>query len=179
MAKNLESYGARPKLDKPDHIIGFLLKSLQHTLRQTMDEALRKRGNELSFAHFAALFGLSCEPGSTGAQLARRAFVSAQTMNSALRRLETDGFIERRPHPDSRRADSWTLTDRGLEQLGQAREVGAAIFSRMLASLAPSEITRFEDYLRRCIIALEDAPSAGEPSRRGQKRGAAERLTAR
>jgi DNA-binding MarR family transcriptional regulator len=107
MPKKPEGYGSWLRLDKPEHIVGFLLKSLQHSLRQSMDEALRKRGLELSFAHFAALFVLHSDPGITGAALARRALVSPQTMNSALRRLELEGRIERRPHPDSRRADSW------------------------------------------------------------------------
>jgi DNA-binding MarR family transcriptional regulator len=137
-----------------------LLKSLQHTLRQSMDEALRKRGFELSFAHFVALFGLFCEPGITGAALARRAMVSAQTMSSALRRLELEGRIERRPHPDSRRADSWWITPEGLELLEQAREVGNATFERMLAPLDRNEIAALESSLRRCIAALETEPGA-------------------
>lgn len=155
MPKKPEAYGSWLKLDKPEHMVGFLLKSLQHTLRQTMDEALRKQGVDLSFAHFAALFGLYCEPGITGAKLARRAMVSAQTMNSALRRLEADGRIERRPHPDSRRADSWTATGEGLELLEQARAVGAATFERMLAPLDRAETAALESSLRRCIAALE------------------------
>ena len=163
MPKKPEGHGAWLKLDEPAHIVGFLMKSLQHSLRQSMDEALRKRGLELSFAHFAALFGLYCEPGITGAKLARRAMVSAQTMNSALRRLEEEGRIERRPHPDSRRADSWTVTTEGLELLEQAREVAAGVFARMLAPLAPAEATALEDYLRRCISALDDG-AAHEPS---------------
>jgi DNA-binding MarR family transcriptional regulator len=81
--------------------------------------------------------------------------VSAQTMNSALRRLEADGRIERRPHPDSRRADSWTVTDQGLELLEQARTVGAAIFERMLAPLDRAETAALESSLKRCIAALE------------------------
>ena len=52
MPKKREAYGSWLKLDKPEHIVGFLLKSLQHTLRQTMDEAMRKQGVDLSFAHF-------------------------------------------------------------------------------------------------------------------------------
>ena len=159
MVKNPE--GVWLKLEAPEHIVGFLLKSLQHTLRQSVDEALRKEGLELSFAHFAALFGLHCEPGITGAQLARRAMVSAQTMNAVLRRLELDGRIERRPHPDSRRADSWTLTADGVELLTRARKVGASIFSRMLAPLDAEEIAGLERTLRRCIAALE-APEASE-----------------
>jgi DNA-binding MarR family transcriptional regulator len=101
-------------------------------------------------------------------------------MNSALRRLEEEGRIERGPHPDSRRADSWSLTAEGLELLEQAREVGAQVFARMLAPLAPAETAALEDYLRRCVAALEGDgvdPGAGEPpeaartSREGKRAG--------
>ena len=177
MPKKPEAYGSWLKLDKPAHVVGFLLKSLHHTLRQTMDEAMRKRGVELSFAHFAALFIIESEPGITGAKVARRAMVSAQTMNSALRRLESDGRIERRPHPDSRRADSWTVTDEGRELLEQAREVGNAIFERMLAPLDRAETAALESSLRRCLAALEAIEAdlrAREPAapRRTLKRAA-------
>jgi len=179
MAKNAEAYGSWMKLERPEHIIGFLLKSLQHSLRQMMDEAMRKHGIDLSFAHFAALFGLYSEPGSNGAKLARRAFVSAQTMNAVLRRLEKDGYIERRPHPDNLRADSWFLTGEGLEQLERARNVGQRLFDRMLASFDTAEMTSFESYLKRCIAGLEE-PAAGAygvqpeeaPSRRRHKAAA-------
>jgi DNA-binding MarR family transcriptional regulator len=154
MPKNPEGLRAWLRLDKTERI-GFLLKSLQHSLRQTIDEALRKQGVELSFAHLAALFNLHHEPGISGAQLARRAMVSAQTMNSGLRALELDGLIERRAHPDSRRADSWSLTDAGLRELGRAREVGAAVFGRMLGALDSSEVAALENYLGRCVAALD------------------------
>ena len=146
--------------NEPIHAVGFLLKSLHHSLRQSMDEALRERGVALSFAHFATLFGLYFEPGIPGAQLARRVMVSAQTMNSILRRLEADGLIARRPHPESRRADSWSLTDAGQAELARARVIGDGVFSRMLSALAPGEIANFQGYLQRCISALEAEPTA-------------------
>jgi DNA-binding MarR family transcriptional regulator len=179
LPKNPESFGDWLKLEKPEHALGFLLKSLQHTLRQRIDEALRKQGVELSFAQFAALFNLHNDPGVTGARLARRAFVSAQTMNSALRALEIDGYIERRPHPLSRRADSWSLTAAGLAELARARQVGATVFERMLGEFNSKEISTFVDYLRRCIVALDGDPVAvvQEPPRsraeRRWRRGAA------
>jgi DNA-binding MarR family transcriptional regulator len=154
MPKKPESFGGWLKLEKPEHILGFLLKSLQHAMRQTFDEALRKQGVELSFAQFSALFNLHSDPGVTGALLARRAFVSAQTMSSALHALELEGYIERRPHPSSRRADSWSLTRAGLRELDRARAVGTAIFAKMLDGFEASEKAAFEDYLRRCITAL-------------------------
>jgi DNA-binding MarR family transcriptional regulator len=172
MVKNPEAQGAwlQLQLETPEHIVGFLLKSLHHMLRQSVDEALRKQGLELSFAHFAALFSLHCEPGITGAQLARRAMVSAQTMNAALRRLELEGRIERRPHPDSRRADSWWLTEEGVDLLKRARKVGASIFTRMLAPLTETEIANLESYLRRCIAALETAEELPRPAALGGRR---------
>jgi len=142
--------------------IGFLLKRLQHTLRQNIDEALRKQGVELSFAHLAALFNLHFDPGISGAQLARRAMVSAQTMNAALHALERDGYLERRPHPDSRRADSWSITTAGRQELESARAVGSSVFGRMLGSFAKNETAAFVDYLLRCLAALDDASELAE-----------------
>jgi DNA-binding MarR family transcriptional regulator len=167
LPKNPESFGDWLKLEKPEHILGFLLKSLQHTLRQRIDETLRKQGVELSFAQFAALFNLHCDSGVTGARLARRAFVSAQTMNSALRALEQDGYIERQRHP-SRRADSWSLTKAGLAELMRARQVGTTVFERMLRDFTSKEIHAFVDYMRRCIAALDGDPLAvvREPPRK-------------
>jgi DNA-binding MarR family transcriptional regulator len=145
----------RLKADRPEQVVGLLLKSLNHTLRQSVDEAMRARGVALSFAHFATLFGLHSEPGITGAQLARRAMVSAQTMNSILRRLERERLIERKPHPESRRADSWSLTAHGGEQLERARAILDSVFSRMLSALRPAEVEELQNYLRRCVAALE------------------------
>lgn len=171
MPKNPELLGHWLKPEKPEHILGFLLKSLQHTIRQRIDEALRKQGVELSFAQFAALVNLQNDPGVTGARLARRAFVSAQTMNSALHALEQDGYIERRPHPSSRRADSWSLTNAGLAELARARQVGTAVFTRMLGGFEANELAAFEDYLRRCIAALdEDSGALAKASRKAAPR---------
>lgn len=154
MPKKSELSGNRPKAGKAPHLLGLLLKSLHHTLRQRFDETLRKQGVELSYAQCAALFNLRSDPGVTGRQLSLRAMVSAQTMNSALHGLELEGYIERRPHPLSRRADSWSLTDTGLEEIERARQVGAAIFGQMLADFDADEVAAFEDYLRRSITSL-------------------------
>ena len=161
MSRNLGA-GAAAWLEsaRPEQIVGFLLKRLNHSLRQDLDEAMRRHRVKLSFPQLTTLFGVFFEPGLTGAQLARRSIVSAQTMNSLLRNLETDGFIERRPHPESRRADSWFLTPKGSKQLEGARVIGDAVFARMLTGMTGKEIAALEGYLRRCIDALHVASSA-------------------
>jgi DNA-binding MarR family transcriptional regulator len=94
--------------------------------------------------------------------------VSPQTMNSVLRTLEQDGHIERRPHPDSKRADSWSLTDSGLSALESARGLGATVFTRMLGPLRSDEVAAFIDYLHRCIAALEQANEPADDSADGR-----------
>jgi DNA-binding MarR family transcriptional regulator len=94
-------------------------------------------------------------------------------MNSALHALENDGYIERRPHPRSRRADSWSLTDAGVRELERAREVGTEIFTRMMGTFDATEIAALEDYLRRCITALGgDAAALPQepPHKRAERR---------
>ena len=148
--------------EQPAHVIGFLFKALHHSLRHAMEEALRRHHINLSFAHFATLFGVHCEPGINGAALARRGLVSAQTMNAVLRRLERDGRIQRRPHPDSRRADSWYITEKGSILLERARIVGDSVFEQMLSALQEDEAARLLNYLRRCIKALESSVGSVE-----------------
>jgi DNA-binding MarR family transcriptional regulator len=159
---------------KPEDHVGFLLKTLHLGLRQVLEVELREHRIPVSFAQVGAMFSLSLEPGLPGAQLARRANVSAQTMNTILRRLEADGFIARRPHPESRRADSWFLTEDGDTMLEQARTVGDAVFERVLSVFSPDEAEEFKRSLRRCIAALE-LPAESVPERPRPVRGRAPR----
>jgi len=139
----------------PGEIIAYLLKSLHHSLRQAVDETLRLHGMEMSFAHLATLYTLNAEPGVAGAELARRGFVTAQTMNTLLRRLEQEGDIERRPNPASLRADSWFITDSGLLHLDRAKVVGEGVFRRMLSPFKAGEIALLQSLLERCIGGLD------------------------
>lgn len=172
----------RRKLGRPEDHVGFLLKTLHLGLRQVLEMELREHRIPLSFAQVGALFNLLLEPGLPGAQLARRANVSAQTMNTILRRLESDRLIARRPHPESRRADSWFLTDDGDAQLDRARIVGDAVFARVLSVFSPTEAEEFKRSLRRCIAALNllaeaaaERPRPAPSTRRGARRAASDR----
>jgi DNA-binding MarR family transcriptional regulator len=141
---------------RAEDVIAYLLKSLHHSLRQVMDEALRRQRIDMSFAHFVTLYTLEAEPGVAGAELARRGFVTAQTMNTTLRRLEKDGDIERRPHPVNMRADSWYVTKAGQSKLDRAKVVGAAVWTRMLAALKAGEVAQLQNLLERCITGLDE-----------------------
>ena len=149
----------------PEEAIPYLLKGLHHSLRQAVDEGLRRGRIELSFAHLATLYTIDAEPGLAGAELARRSSVTAQTMNTILHRMERDGQLARRPHPSSSRADSWFVTARGSKQLDQARVVGKAIWRGMLAALTEREVGQLQNLLHRCIRGLEEQVEEARPAK--------------
>lgn len=141
-------------LHEPEEQIGYLLKRLMHQFRHQMDQQLRQNV-DLSLAHLVTLDQLQQEPGVAGAHLARRLFVTAQTMTGLLRRLEKAGWVERKPDPHNRRADCWFLVPAGLERLERARAAGIPVMTRMLSLLQPGEIATLRTCLERCVDGLE------------------------
>ena len=84
-----------------------------HSLRQNMETACAPRGIDLCFVNAMVLKTLAKEPGISGAQLARRTLVTAQSMNGMLRSMESAGAVVREPHPENRRTDCWYMTASG------------------------------------------------------------------
>lgn len=103
---------------------------------------------------YAALSVLEGEPGLSGAALARRCFVRAQTMNQSLTNLEAAGMVERGPHPEHGRVLSAYLTEEGVRRVGRAHGEVEAIEERMLAPLGGEERSRLLDALRACVASL-------------------------
>ncbi len=124
-----------------------------------MDAGLREEG--MTTPQYAALSVLGEEAGLSGAALARRCFVTPQTMNQILVKLEAAGMIERRPHPEHGRILSAYLTGKGVTRVSRAHGVVEAIEERMLAGLGRKERSRLLETLRGCVASLV-AGSDGE-----------------
>lgn len=139
---------------KEEHL-GYLLKRLQHSIRQAIDERLRIADVGLSFAHITTLFVINHHPGVSGARIAKATMVTAQTVNTILRRLEGEGSLERKPHPDNRRVDCWYISDLGRAQMQKARAAADPVWDNMLAPLGPDEVAALRGLLKRCIEGLE------------------------
>jgi DNA-binding MarR family transcriptional regulator len=132
--------------------IGYQMKRVQHALRLEMDGALREVG--LTTPQYAALSVLEDEAGLSGAALARRCFVTPQTMNQILVNLEGSGMVERRPHPEHGRVLSAYLTEKGAELVALAHAVVETIEERMLADLDSEERSRLLEALENCAESL-------------------------
>jgi DNA-binding MarR family transcriptional regulator len=148
-------------LPEPGSDVGFALRNLMQTFRQRVETALREQGLDLSFAHGMVLKHLAKEPGLSGAQLARRTIVTAQSMNGLLHGLESTGMVVRERHPENRRTDCWFMTRAGYKQMQQVHDTIDEIIARMLASLSKADAARLTDLLQECATALQ---SGAEPS---------------
>ena len=137
------------------------MKRAQHALRLEMDRVLRGVG--LTTPQYAALSVLEDEAGLSGAALARRCFVTPQTMNQILMNLQGSGMVERRPHPEHGRVLSAYLTPKGAELVVQAHGEVGTIEERMLAGLNREERSQLLETLRRCADSLS-TKRAGQPS---------------
>ena len=134
--------------------LGVLIKETQAVLNQRMDEVLRPLG--LSVPQYACLQALSDTSGITGSELARRAFVSRQSMNVLLQGLERRVLIERSDEPGPRRERTTTLTPAAIALLGRGRTEVAAVANAMTAPLDPGELTSLRTLLTSCRDALLD-----------------------
>jgi DNA-binding MarR family transcriptional regulator len=132
--------------------VGYQMKRVQHALRLEMDAVLRGVG--LTTPQYAALGVLEDEAGLSGAALARRCFVTPQTMNQILTNLEGSEMVERRPHPEHGRVLSAFLTDKGARLVALAHGEVETIEERMLAGLDREERLRLLEALRNCAESL-------------------------
>jgi DNA-binding MarR family transcriptional regulator len=134
---------------------GYLIKELQQLLRTQIEARNRAKGLWVSFPHSTVLMTLQAEPGLSGAQLARRNSVTAQTMNGLLLPLEAKGLIERSPDPENARVLRCYLKPKGVGILQQGMLEAGAVFDLMLGKLSDRERQEFRNILRRCIEALQ------------------------
>jgi DNA-binding MarR family transcriptional regulator len=125
----------RTKTDDPYATIGFSLKLAQQALRTHLDSALQEIG--LTTPQFAVLTYLEVEPGASNAALARRAFVTPQTMQAILVGLERIGFISRAPHPEHGRVQTTEITKSGRSVLRSASSIVAGAEMRLCEASAP------------------------------------------
>jgi len=135
---------------------GYLLKRAQAVLHAGMADALREHGATL--AQYAVLTALDEEPGLSNAGLARRAFVTPQTMNQVLRELEQKGWVTRHPHPGHARILQAELTHAGRAALRACHRAAGVVEEQMLAPLTPGDRQQFTATLRACIEALSQQP---------------------
>jgi DNA-binding MarR family transcriptional regulator len=112
----------------------YLLRQAAAAVRATMEREFA----ELAVTHpqFVALVMLDAYPRASGAQLARLALLTPQTLTVILANLERAGLTRRRADAANRRLVLYELTATGSEVLGRCKRIANRVEANMLAGLS-------------------------------------------
>ncbi len=133
--------------------LGYLLRQAQAAARLTLERSLGDIG--VTPPQFVVLTMLKAYPGLSGADLARVALLTPQTVGVIMRNLERDGAIRKTPHPVHGRLLQWTLTRRGGTLLGKCRRHVKALERRLMAGLGAKAQVTVRRWLSRIATDLQ------------------------
>lgn len=141
-----------PPIDDTYRSLGYALKRAQQAMRSHLDGKLRAVG--LTTPQYSVLAGLEISGGLSNAELARRAFVTPQTMQAIIVTLERAGLIERMDHPVHGRVRTTELTTAGRTTLRAAHEIAASAEAVARTAVAPADPESVYSALLRIAEAM-------------------------
>ena len=133
--------------------LGYLLRQAQAASRLSLERALGRLG--ATAPQFVVLTMLKAYPGLSGAELARVAILTPQTVSVIIRNLERDGAIRKTPHPVHGRVLQWTLTPRGLKLLQKCRQHAMALERKLAAGMKAGELRTIRRWLSKIAENLQ------------------------
>lgn len=140
--------------------VAYVVARLERALRQAINERVSQYG--LTTLQYTTLSVLGRRRGGlSNAQLARRAYMTRQSMGEVIEALESAGLIVRNPHPNHRRVLPATLTPKGRRILAACEEAVGEMEKEMMSELSARERGSLLDALTKCVRSLH----AGLPPR--------------
>ena len=141
---------------RPGLSLLYMVKQVELAVRAHLDELLKPAG--VTALQYTALTVLDRRDGLTSAELARRSFVTPQSMTDLVKGLERRGLIGRRQDADHGRRLLISLTPDGRSLLRAYESRARALEERMVADLSRDDRDQLRDLLNRCRAALEPSP---------------------
>jgi DNA-binding MarR family transcriptional regulator len=132
--------------------VTYLIARLDRGVRVLIDETVRRHG--LSTPQYTTMSVVARRAGLSSAQLARRAFVTPQAMNSIVTELAAAGLVVRTPSPAHAKVLHTALSDRGRKLLEACEADLDAIEQRLLSGLSPGELEEFRGALNALVTRL-------------------------
>ena len=143
-----------------DGHIAYLLRQAQGAVRLTLDAALADAG--LTAPQFLVLNLLDAYPGASGADLARMALLTPQTMNLIVRKLERDKLVERTGHETHGRVLRIEPTAHGTAVLRRCKLAADGVERRLLAMLDAPTQRKVRLWLARVAVELGRAQARSQ-----------------
>jgi DNA-binding MarR family transcriptional regulator len=135
--------------------ISYVVARLERAVRREIGRLVGPRG--LSVAQYTTLSILRSRSGLSNAQLARRLWVTPQSMNEVISALERMGLIHRVPDAGNRRILRTALTPHGRETLAACDADILVMEERMLLDLSEESHDELITGLECCIRRLGES----------------------
>lgn len=119
-------------------LLGYRLKLAQHALHRRMEEALKPLG--LNPAQYSVLAELNARPDQTNASLAERAFITPQSMQGVLAKLEESRLVERQQDAHHGRRQLARLTPEGRAKAKAANAKIMRVEEALEAAVPPDTV---------------------------------------
>jgi DNA-binding MarR family transcriptional regulator len=139
--------------------ISYVVARLERAIRQAINDRVKPYG--LTTLQYTTLSVLGRRGELSNAQLARRAYMTPQSMSEVIEALERKGLIERNPHPNHRRVFPAALTDEGARVLRACDAAVDELELEMLREMTPHQ----QRSLRNGLLSAVRALHAGFPER--------------
>ena len=117
--------------------VAFLLSRLGYEVGRELGEALGELG--LENREFGLLRLLAAQEGHSQRALGAMLRIPPNRMVTLVDGLEKKGYVERRPHPEDRRAYAMALTEAGNAALGSAMQAAFGVEAHTCEPLDPGE----------------------------------------
>jgi DNA-binding MarR family transcriptional regulator len=135
---------------------GYLVKRAQSVIHLALEEIVSGQG--LGIPHYVVLTLLAETPGLPNAELARKAFVTPQSMNEVLKQLEASGLVEREPSQSNARILNARLTRAGKKKWQSVDDGVQELEERLLRGLTTDEVRSLNRSLETIIRNMTPTP---------------------
>lgn len=125
----------------------YLVKSLETANRSHIDRIVKD--SPITTLQYVALGVLQSRDNLTSAALARRAFVTPQSMQDMVKTMESNGLISRSRSETNRREVNISITELGRNVMSDLEPVMAELNDALLTEFSEAEVEMFRSLLQR------------------------------
>lgn len=131
---------------------GYTIKQVQQQIHTQMEDVLRPL--DLNISQYNVLKNLEATEFVTGAELARKAFITPQTMHTMLMTMERKELVLRSPVEGNKKVMGVAITSRGVAVLGDAEEALSGVYKKANSALSSDEHAKLEHLLHKLSAGL-------------------------
>ena len=144
------------RVPRAEEMSGYLVKRAQSVIHLALEEIVSRQG--LGIPHYVVLSLLAESPGLPNAELARKAFVTPQSMNEVLKQLEASGLVERQQSRSDARILNAHLTHEGKKKWRSLDDGVRELEERLLRGLTQDEVRVLNRSLETIIRNMTPTP---------------------